>query len=215
MMQFGVKPLSENVSVKFSDGNCYGLIGANGCGKSTFMKILGKDLEPTSGNISIDNHERVGKLRQDQFAFEEYVVLDAAEFESEFAELDSYSAEARAAELLLGVNIPSSQHHGFMSAIAPGFKKSVRILSGGEQGRTLFGKLILQKPNILFMDESGQESIESLNSALERYTSTLIFVSHDREFVSSLATRILEINSNSINDFKGNYEDYLRSQNVQ
>ena len=71
-MQFGVKPLSENVSVKFSNGNCYGLIGANGCGKLTFMKILGKDLEPISGNISIDNHERVGKLRQDQFAFEEY-----------------------------------------------------------------------------------------------------------------------------------------------
>ncbi|MEK6596139.1 MAG: ABC-F family ATPase, partial [Pseudomonadota bacterium] len=81
--------------------------------------------------------------------------------------------------------------------------------------RMLFGKLILQKPNTLFMDESGQESIESLNSALGRYTSTLIFVSHDREFVSSLATRILEINSNGINDFKGNYEDYLRSQNIQ
>lgn len=179
------------------------------------MKILGKDLEPTSGNISIDNHEQVGKLRQDQFAFEEYVVLDAAEFESEFAELDGYSAEARAAELLLGVGIPSSQPHGFISAITPGFKKSVRILSGGEQGCMLFGKLILQTPNILFMDESGQESIESLNSTLERYTSTLIFVSHDREFVSSLATRILEINSNGINDFKGNYEDYLRSQNIQ
>ncbi|MEK7771504.1 MAG: ATP-binding cassette domain-containing protein [Pseudomonadota bacterium] len=168
-MQFGVKPLSENVSVKFSNGNCYGLIGANGCGKSTFMKILGKDLEPASGNISIDNHEQVGKLRQDQFAFEEYVVLDAAEFESEFAELDGYSAEARAAELLLGVGIPSSQHHGFMSAIAPGFKKSVRILSGGEQGRMLFGKLILQKPNILFMDESGRNL---LNHSIARWGDT-------------------------------------------
>lgn len=129
--------------------------------------------------------------------------------------MDGYSAEARAAELLLGVGIPSSQHYGFMSAIAPGFKKSVWVLSGGEQERMLFGKLTLQKPNILFMDESGQESIESLNSALERYTSTLIFVSHDREFVSSLTTQILEINSNGINDFKGNYEDYLRSQNIQ
>ena len=75
-MQFGAKPLFENVSVKFGDGNRYGLIGANGCGKSTFMKILGKDLEPTSGNISVDNNERVGKLRQDQFAFEEFIVLD-------------------------------------------------------------------------------------------------------------------------------------------
>ena len=98
-------------------------------------------------------------------------------------------------------------------------KKSVQVLSGGEQGRMLFGKLILQKPNILFMDKPtnhlDMESIESLNSALERYTGTLIFVSHDREFVSSLATRILEINPNGINDFKGNYEDYLRSQSIQ
>ena len=83
--------------------------------------------------------------------------------------MDGYSAEARAAELLLGVGIPSSQHHGFMSAIAPGFKKSVRILSGGEQGRMLFGKLILQKPNILFMDESGRNL---LNHSIARWGDT-------------------------------------------
>ena len=75
-MQFGPKPLFENVSVKFGDGNRYGLIGANGCGKSTFMKILGGDLEPTSGNVMLDPDERLGKLRQDQFAFEEFAVLD-------------------------------------------------------------------------------------------------------------------------------------------
>jgi ATPase subunit of ABC transporter with duplicated ATPase domains len=132
-MQFGAKPLFENVSVKFSDGNRYGLIGANGSGKSTFMKILGGDLEPTSGNVSVDSGERVGKLRQDQFAFENCLVIDsvmmghdelwrvkeerdaiyanpdateadymhAAELEARFAELDGYSAEARAGELLL------------------------------------------------------------------------------------------------------------------
>ena len=77
-MQFGAKPLFENVSVKFGNGNRYGLIGANGCGKSTFMKILGNDLEPTSGNINLDSGERVGKLRQDQFAFENYLVIDTA-----------------------------------------------------------------------------------------------------------------------------------------
>src|SRR5512139_690124 len=75
-MQFGAKPLFENVSVKFGDGNRYGLIGANGCGKSTFMKILGGDLEPTSGHVSIDLGERLGKLRQDQFGFENHTVLD-------------------------------------------------------------------------------------------------------------------------------------------
>ena len=75
-MQFGAKPLFENISVKFGGGNRYGLIGANGCGKSTFMKILGGDLEPTSGNVSLDPNIRLGKLRQDQFAFEDVRVLD-------------------------------------------------------------------------------------------------------------------------------------------
>mgnify|MGYP001815593039 FL=1 len=75
-MQFGAKPLFEDISVKFGDGNRYGLIGANGCGKSTLMKILGGDLEPSAGNVCIDANERVGKLRQDQFAFEEYTVID-------------------------------------------------------------------------------------------------------------------------------------------
>ena len=75
-MQFGAKPLFENISVKFGDGNRYGLIGANGCGKSTFMKILGGDLEPTAGNVMLDTGERLGKLRQDQFAFEDMRVLD-------------------------------------------------------------------------------------------------------------------------------------------
>lgn len=75
-MQFGAKPLFENISVKFGNGNRYGLIGANGCGKSTFMKILGFDLEPSAGNVMVDPNERVGKLRQDQFAYEEFTVLD-------------------------------------------------------------------------------------------------------------------------------------------
>ncbi|MBL3616719.1 MAG: ATP-binding cassette domain-containing protein [gamma proteobacterium endosymbiont of Lamellibrachia anaximandri] len=75
-MQFGAKPLFENISVKFGSGNRYGLIGANGCGKSTLMKILGGDLEPTAGNVAVDPNERLGKLRQDQFAYEESTVLD-------------------------------------------------------------------------------------------------------------------------------------------
>src|SRR5207244_3995766 len=158
-MQFGAKPLFENVSVKFGNGHRYGLIGANGCGKSTFMKILGGDLEPTAGNVSVDNGERLGKMRQDQFAFENYTVVDTvvmghaalwavktdrdrmcaltemteadctkvAEREIRFAELDGYTAEARASELLVGVGIPLQQHTGPMSAVAPGWKLRVLL----------------------------------------------------------------------------------------
>ena len=96
--------------------------------------------------------------------------------------------------------------------------KSVKVISGGEQGRMLFGKLILQKPNVLVMDEPtnhlDMESIEALNLALDNYPGTLIFVSHDREFVGSLATRIIEMKEDGIVDFSGNYDDYLRSQGV-
>lgn len=94
--------------------------------------------------------------------------------------------------------------------------KSVKVLSGGEQGRMLFGKLMLQKPNVLIMDEPtnhlDMESIESLNQALEDYPGTIIFVSHDREFVSSIASRILSMTENGIDDFRGNYEEFLSSQ---
>jgi len=97
--------------------------------------------------------------------------------------------------------------------------KKVSVLSGGEQGRMIFGKLMLQRANIMVLDEPtnhlDMESIESLNLALENYPGTLIFVSHDREFVSSLATRILELTPTGIVDFRGTYEDYLLSQDIQ
>ena len=173
-MQFGPKPLFENVSVKFGDGNRYGLIGANGCGKSTFMKILGKDLEPTAGNVSKGPNERIGKLKQDQFAYEKFNVIDtvimgyeelwaiksekdaiyanpemteadgirAGELEAEFAEMDGYSAEARAGELLLGLDIPSEQHYGPMSEVAPGWKL-----------RVLLAQALFSEPDIMLLDE--------------------------------------------------------------
>ena len=151
-MQFGDKPLFENISVKFGDGNRYGLIGANGCGKSTLMKILGGDLVPTAGTVSVGQKERLGKLRQDHFAFEDCTVLDtvmmgyerlwqikeerdriysqselteedgmrAGELECEFADMDGYSAESIAGELLLSMGIPLAAHDGLMKSIAPG-----------------------------------------------------------------------------------------------
>ncbi|HWI35670.1 MAG TPA: ATP-binding cassette domain-containing protein, partial [Burkholderiales bacterium] len=173
-MQFGAKPLFENVTVKFGGGNRYGLIGANGCGKSTFMKILGGDLEPTAGSVAIDRNERVGKLRQDQFAYEGERVLDvvlmghaemwqamkerdaiyanadaneddfmrAAECEAKYAEYGGYDSESRAAALLLGLGVPTEQHDGPMSAVAPGWKLRVLL------AQALFGD-----PDILLLDE--------------------------------------------------------------
>jgi len=152
-MQFGAKPLFENISVKFGNGNRYGLIGANGCGKSTFMKILDGSLAPSSGTVSITPNERVGKLSQDQFAFEEYTVVDTvimghaelwaikqerdriyglaemseeegmkvADLETQFAEMDGYSAESRAEEILIGAGISQDLHYGPMSEVAPGW----------------------------------------------------------------------------------------------
>ncbi len=171
-MQFGSKPLFENISVKFGGGNRYGLIGANGCGKSTFMKILGGDLVPSGGNVFLDPNERLGKLRQDQFAFEQYSVLDTvimghtelwavkeerdriyalaemseedgykvADLEVAYGEMDGYTAEARAGELLLGVGIPVEQHYGPMSEIAPGFKL-----------RVLLAQALFSDPEILLL----------------------------------------------------------------
>lgn len=233
-MQFGAKPLFENVSVKFGGGNRYGLIGANGCGKSTFMKILGKDLEPTSGNISVDIGERVGKLRQDQFAFEDYLVIDtvmmghedlwrvkeerdaiyanpdaseedymhAAELETEFAELDGYSAEARAGELLLGVGIPSDQHHGPMQAIAPGFKL-----------RVLLAQALFSNPDILLLDEPTNNldinTIRWLEDIINASKNTIIIISHDRHFLNSVCTHMADMDYGELRVYPGNYDEYM------
>ncbi len=172
-MQFGAKPLFEDISIKFGGGNRYGLIGANGCGKSTFMKILSNDLEPTSGQVMVDAAERIGVLGQDQFAFEEYSVIDTvimghkelwkikqerdriyslaemteeegmlvADLEVHFAELDGYTAESRAGELLQGLEIPVDQHFGPMSAIAPGWKL-----------RVLLAQVLFAEPDIMLLD---------------------------------------------------------------
>jgi len=233
-IQFGAKPLFENVSVKFGDGNRYGLIGANGCGKSTFMKILGGDLEPTGGNVMIDSGERLGKLRQDQFGFEEYKVLDtvmmgdadlwavkhekdaiyanleaseddymhAAELETRFAELDGYTAESRAGELLLGVGIPLEQHDGPMSAVAPGFKL-----------RVLLAQALFANPDILLLDEPTNNldinTIRWLEDVLNARSSTMIIISHDRHFLNSVCTHMADLDYGAIRIYPGNYDEYM------
>ncbi|NDV14133.1 ABC-F family ATPase [Crenobacter caeni] len=233
-MQFGVKPLFEKVSVKFGEGNRYGLIGANGSGKSTFMKILGGDLEQTSGEVAIENGLRLGKLRQDQFAYEDQRVIDvvlmghaemwaamserdaiyanpeateddymhAAELEAKFAEYDGYTAEARAGELLLGVGIPLEQHFGPMSEVAPGWKL-----------RVLLAQALFSNPDILLLDEPTNNldinTIRWLENVLNERNSTMIIISHDRHFLNQVCTHMADLDYNTIRIYPGNYDDYM------
>jgi ATPase subunit of ABC transporter with duplicated ATPase domains len=233
-MQFGAKPLFENISTKFGNGNRYGLIGANGCGKSTLMKILGGELEPSAGHVKLDVDERLGKLRQDQFAFEQYSVIDTvimgfeqlwqvkqerdriyslpemseeegmkvAELEHEFAELDGYSAEARAGELLLGLDIPESQHFGPMSEIAPGWKL-----------RVLLAQALFADPDILLLDEPTNNldinTIRWLEDVLNQRSSTMIIISHDRHFLNSVCTHMADLDFGELRVYPGNYDQYM------
>ncbi|MCF2949694.1 ABC-F family ATPase [Paraglaciecola aquimarina] len=233
-IQFGAKPLFENVSAKFGNGNKYGLIGANGCGKSTFMKIIGGDLEATSGNVSTDPGERIGKLKQDQFAYEEYSVIDTvvmghnelwkvkeerdaiyanpemseedgirvADLESEYAEMDGYTAESRAGELLMGVGIPIEQHFGPMSEIAPGWKL-----------RVLLAQVLFADPDIMLLDEPTNNldinTIRWLETVLNERNCTMIIISHDRHFLNSVCTHMADIDYGEIRLFPGNYDEYM------
>lgn len=238
-MQFGAKPLFENVSVEFGNGNRYGLIGANGSGKTTLMKILGGDLEPSSGHVSLSSGERLGKLRQDQFAFENFTVLDTvmmghaelwrvkqerdrlygltemteeegmavAHIEGEFAELGGYSAEAKAGELLIGVGIPLEQHGGLMSAVAPGWKL-----------RVLLAQALFADPDILLLDEPTNNldihTIQWLEELLSGISSTIVIISHDRHFLNSVCTHMADLDYGEVRIYPGNYDEYMRASTL-
>lgn len=233
-MQFGAKPLFENISVKFGNGNRYGLIGANGCGKSTFMKILSGELAASAGNVNLDVGERLGKLHQDQFAFEEYNVIDTvimghsemwavkserdriyslpemseedgmkvADLETEFAEMDGYSAESRAGELLMGVGIDVAQHYGSMSEIAPGWKL-----------RVLLAQALFSDPDILLLDEPTNnldiDTIRWLEETLNERKSTMVIISHDRHFLNSVCTHMADLDYGQLRVFPGTYDEYM------
>lgn len=233
-MQFGPKPLFENISVKFGEGNRYGLIGANGCGKSTFMKILGGDLEPSAGNVALEPNVRLGKLRQDQFAYEDVRVLDvvmmghtemwaamterdaiyanpeatdddymhAAELEAKFAEYGGYDAEARAGALLLGIGIEEKFHSGPMRDVAPGWKL-----------RVLLAQALFSNPDVLLLDEPTNNldinSIRWLEDTLNNYDSTMIIISHDRHFLNSVCTHMADMDYGTLKVWPGNYDDYM------
>jgi ATPase subunit of ABC transporter with duplicated ATPase domains len=238
-MQFGAKALFENVSVEFGNGNRYGLIGANGSGKTTLMKILGGDLEPSSGHVSLSSGERLGKLRQDQFAFEECTVLDTvimghaelwrvkqerdrlyalpemtdeegmavAHVEVEFAELGGYAAESRAGELLSGVGIPLEQHSGLMSAVSPGWKL-----------RVLLAQALFADPDILLLDEPTNNldihTIQWLEELISNLNSTVIIISHDRHFLNSVCTHMADLDYGELRIYPGNYDEYMQASTL-
>ncbi|MBD1390654.1 ABC-F family ATPase [Neiella sp. HB171785] len=238
-MQFGAEPLFENISVKFSGGNRYGLIGANGCGKSTFMKILDGSLAPSAGTVSISPNERIGKLHQDQFAFEQYSVIDTvimghkelwevkqerdriyslpemseedgmkvADLETQFAEMDGYSAESRAGEILIGAGIDESLHFGPMSEVAPGWKL-----------RVLLAQALFADPDILLLDEPTNnldiDTIRWLEKVLNERKSTMVIISHDRHFLNEVCTHMADIDYGELRVYPGNYDDFMSASTL-
>ena len=238
-MQFGAEPLFENISAKFGNGNRYGLIGANGCGKSTFMKILSGALTPTSGNVSITPGQTVGVLSQDQFAFEEYTVVDAvimgdtrlwkvkqardaiyaktemteedgmavAELEVEFAEMDGYSAESRAGEILLQAGIEEEFHFGLMKQVAPGWKL-----------RVLLAQALFANPDILLLDEPTNNldihTIGWLENVLNERKCTMIIISHDRHFLNAVCNHMADIDYGELRIYPGNYEYFMAASSL-
>jgi len=233
-VQFGAKPLFEQVTVKFSDGNRYGLIGANGSGKSTLMKVLGRDLDASAGDVMLQAGMRLGKLNQNQFGYEDERVIDvvmsghaelwaamkerdriyadpnatdddymkAADLESVFAEYGGYDAEARAASILTEAGIAEARHHGLMREVPPGLKL-----------RVLLAQALFSKPDVLLLDEPTNNldinSIRWLEGALNNYDATMVIISHDRHFLNQVCTHIADLDFQQLKIYPGNYDDFM------
>lgn len=197
-------PLFKNVNMLLEVGEKLAILGPNGIGKTTLLKTLIGELLPDNGTVKWSENALIGYYAQDH-------AHDFADDLNVFDWMSQWKQEGDDEQAVRGIL-------GRLLFSQDDIKKPAKVLSGGEKGRMLFGKLMMQKPNVLIMDEPtnhlDMESIEALNMALEMYEGTLIFVSHDREFVSSLATRVIEMTPGKINDFTGDYEDYLRSQGI-
>ena len=233
-IQFEAKPLFEHVSVKFGDGNRYGLIGANGSGKTTLMKILAGELEPSSGDIVLQTGLRLGKLNQDQFAYEDQRVIDvvmqghaemwqamserdriyanpeasdddymrAAELEARVAEYEGYTAESRAGAILIDAGIDESKHELPMREIPPGLKL-----------RVLLAQALFSRPDVLLLDEPTNNldihSIGWLEKVINDYDATMIIISHDRHFLNQVCTHVADLDYQQLKVYPGNYDDFM------
>ena len=205
------KPLINNFNLALEAGEKVAIIGENGVGKTTMLKLMMGELTPQKGRVKWAEKAKPGYYAQDH----------SADFASNQSLTDWIAEYARITAAATGEDLETLIRGTLGRLLFSGdeVKKAVNVISGGEQGRMLFGKLMLSRPNVLIMDEPtnhlDMESIESLNVALEKFSGTFVFVSHDREFVSSLATRIIEIKlDGQITDYRGSYEEYLASQGL-
>ncbi|WP_206919313.1 ABC-F family ATPase [Alicyclobacillus suci] len=238
-VSFGSRVLFEDVNLSFDEGNRYGLIGANGAGKSTFMKILVGDFEPTTGSVSVATGVRVGVLRQDHYQYDDCTVLDTVlmghpelwkvmkererlyalpemteeegmrvgELESAFADMDGYSAEYFAAELLEGLGIPVDKHGDLMSSMIGGFKL-----------RVLLAQVLFGRPDVLLLDEPTNhldlDTIRWLENFLLNHKGTMVIISHDRHFLNTVCTHMVDVDYQKISMFTGNYDYFVAASTL-
>jgi len=236
-VQFGKRILFDDVNTVFNQGNCYGIIGANGAGKSTFLKILSGDFEPTSGTVSLEKGKRMSVLTQDHFAFDDFTVLDTVlkgnktlyavkaemdklyenytdenadrigELQVKFEEMNGWNADSDAAALLSNLGIKEELHYTLLKDLDS--KVKVRVLLA----QALFGN-----PDVLIMDEPTNdldyETISWLENFLANYENTVIVVSHDRHFLDAVCTHISDIDYSKINHYSGNYSFWYESSQL-
>jgi ATPase subunit of ABC transporter with duplicated ATPase domains len=238
-LAYGKRVLFKNVNIKFTPGNCYGLIGANGAGKSTFLKILAGDIEPDSGSISVGSRERIAVLRQDHFAFDEETVLNTvimghkklyenmAEREALYAKPDFGEADGiRSGELevefaeMNGYEAESDaavllNNLGVPEEMHP---KKMRELEGGEKVRVLLAQALFGNPDVLLLDEPTNnldiKSISWLEQFLFRFQNTVIVVSHDRHFMNQVCTHMADIDFGKISVYVGNYDFWYQASRL-
>lgn len=238
-LRFGGKALFEDVNIKFVPGNCYGLIGANGAGKSTFLKILSGEIEPTSGHVHITPGERVAVLKQDHFAYDEYPVLETVimgharlyevmqEKNAIYAKPDFNEEDGmRAAELegefaeLNGWEAEAEAGELLIGLGIPKDKHELKMaeLDGSEKVRVLLAQALFGSPNILLLDEPTNhlnfESVRWLENFLSRFEGTVIVVSHDRHFLNQVCTHIADIDFGKIQMYVGNYDFWYESSQL-
>ena len=233
-IQFGAKPLFENISVKFGEGNRYGLIGANGCGKSTFMKILGGDLDSSAGSVAVDRNERVGKLRQDQFAYEDARVLDVVlmgheEMWQAMSERDTIYANPDASEedYMHAANLEAryAEFGGYTAEARAGellhgvgipieqHNGPMSAVAPGWKLRVLLAQVLFADPDIMLLDEPTNNldinSIRWLEDILNARNCTMVIISHDRHFLNSVCTHMADMDYGTLRVYPGNYDDYM------